>query len=108
MTVLPDGMMVSNRTTHAINLFDPVHGSIVIPTDGEPVRVKVWYDSISKYLTRVQFVRGECNLPRQEPGLYLIVSSTVKRTFPERQDLIVPINMVREGRVVTACQAFGL
>lgn len=49
------------------------------------------------------------NLPEPEEGVWFIVSSVVGSAHPERDDLLVPSDLVRDGRgVVTACRSFVL
>jgi hypothetical protein len=49
------------------------------------------------------------NLPGPRPGTWYIVSRMVKDRCPERSDVIVPADMVRDGKgQIIGCRAFSL
>ncbi|MFL1379717.1 MULTISPECIES: hypothetical protein [unclassified Nocardiopsis] len=51
--------------------------------------------------------RTRANLPEPKPGVWLIVSSVVGFAHPERDDLLIPSDLVRDNTgVVTACRSF--
>jgi hypothetical protein len=51
--------------------------------------------------------RTRADLPEPQEGVWFIVSSVVVSAHPERRDLLVPSDLVRDGSgVVTACRSF--
>ena len=52
---------------------------------------------------------GECALPEERPDTFYLVSAMVKGALPQRRDLLVPAEQVRDdsGRVV-GCKSLGV
>lgn len=107
-------MPVVNLTPHMVTVVD--ESSRVIqrwPRAAQPARV----DAVRVRVAAVAGVpegvplmseeRTRANLPEPREGVWFIVSSVVVSAHPERRDLLVPSDLVRNGQgVVTACRSF--
>ena len=58
-------------------------------------------------LTRTEFGEPE-GLPEYEEGTILITSQIMKNAFPDRDDVVVPAEVVREDGVILGCRSLGL
>jgi hypothetical protein len=104
--------MIKNMTPHDVNIVG-LDGAVkkTYPSDGlirlSTKTVEVGEDD-GVLLTRTEFGEPE-GLPELVPGTYLIVSQLVKSALPERTDLVVPAEMVRDenGRIV-GCRSLGI
>lgn len=105
-------MTFRNFTPHEINLLDENQQVILtIQPEETPIRLSqstVQVDEIAGVaITETQF--GETQgLPEQQEGVYLIVSRLVLSANPERSDLLVPNQLVRDdnGRIL-GCQSLA-
>lgn len=95
--------MFVNLLPHPVDLFDD-DGELVgsIPTTGAVARCRESRQVLGVVdgvrLTRTVFEREVDNLPGPRPGTYYIVSRPVAEVLPERDDLVVPDELVRNGR----------
>lgn len=117
-------MAITNMTPHAIH----VHGTndiVEFPPSGSTIRLKTetafvkWvepYDAgiaitTTKYGEPVVIDANgnESQLRPEIEGDYLIVSQLVKSALPERKDLLVPAELIRDesGRIV-GCKSLGI
>ncbi|MFJ9557594.1 hypothetical protein ACIRPH_27615 [Nocardiopsis sp. NPDC101807] len=104
-------MPVVNLTPHAVTVVDESFRVIRrwpgsdAPARVEAVRVPVGLEVAGVPLMAEE--RTRANLPEPQDGVWFIVSSVVGSAHPERRDLLVPSDLVRDGRgVVTACRSF--
>ncbi|MFI6578709.1 hypothetical protein ACIBFB_23225 [Nocardiopsis sp. NPDC050513] len=107
-------MPVFNLTPHVVTVVD--ERSRVIeswPRATHPVRVEAVRvpvaeaDGVPAGVPLVAERRTRADLPEPQAGVWFIVSSVVGSAHPERHDLLVPSDLVRDGRgVVTACRSF--
>ena len=59
-------------------------------------------------LSKTEFGEPD-NLPEPEGDTYYIVSGLIKSAFPEREDLLVPVDFVRDEKgVVLGCKSLGI
>lgn len=98
-------MRIVNMTPHTINLPD-----VSIPSSGSA--------RVSETATQIDTIDGICickksygaveGLPEPQSGVYYIVSSIVLAAAPDRSDLLVPHDMIRDadGRIV-GCKALA-
>jgi len=106
--------IIVNMTPHAVTIVNG-EGQIIksIPASGGQIRLKT-----STVLTEVvvdgvpvsKTVFGEPEgLPEQVEGTYIIVSQLVKSVLPQRSDLLVPAEVVRDaaGNIV-GCKSLGI
>jgi agmatine/peptidylarginine deiminase len=114
-------IMLYNMTPHAITLLDEDYNvSKVIEPSGRTIRLKqdtrkagfsVDDIPITKTEYQVDFLISEesIGLPAYELGTFYIVSQLVKNALPEREDLLVPAQMVRmaDGTIV-GCRSLGI
>ncbi|WP_017572994.1 hypothetical protein [Nocardiopsis halotolerans] len=106
-------MRVVNLTPHVVTVVD--ERSRVIrrwPKSTRPARVEAVRVPVGLEVAGVPLVaerRTRANLPEPQEGVWFIVSSVVVSAHPERRDLLVPSDLVRDGRgVVTACRSFAV
>lgn len=107
-------MPVVNLTPHMVTIVD--ESSRVIqrwpraadPARVEAVRVRVARATgVPEDVPLVAEERTRANLPEPQEGVWFIVSSVVGFAHPERCDLLVPSDLVRDGKgAVTACRSF--
>lgn len=114
-------MAIKNLTPHAINIIvgGPTFGTEeVVTIQPEPVPARLAattaldkVDNASGYYIPItKTVFGEpTGLPDPVPGTLLIVSQLVKSALPNRQDLVVPAQVVRDsqGRIM-GCRSLGI
>ena len=104
-------MRVVNLTPHVVTVVD--ERSRVIrrwPRSTEPARVEAVRVPVGMEVDGVPLMAEErirADLPEPQEGVWFIVSSVVGSAHPEREDLLVPSDLVRDGEgVVTACRSF--
>lgn len=104
-------MRVVNLTPHVVTVVD--ERSRVIrrwPGSARPARVEAVRVPVGLEVAGVPLMaeeRTRANLPEPQEGVWFIVSSVVVSAHPERRDLLVPSDLVRDGSgVVTACRSF--
>jgi len=107
-------MNLVNMTPHSISIVDENNSVIkIIPTSGNLIRLKsstvdsgLSVDGVK--ITKTAFGEPE-GLPGEQDGTYYIVSQIVKTALPNRKDLLVPAEMVRdtEGNII-GCKSLGI
>lgn len=103
--------MIKNLTPHDINLVLSDGQVVTFPSEQPVPRVSsktVSDGNIDGYpLTRTEYGEVE-NLPEPEDGVYYIVSALVAGRCPNRTDLVIPNEQVRDdkGRII-GCRSFG-
>ena len=103
-----------NMTPHPITIVG-VDNKIVlsIPVSGTQIRLKVSTETLSETILGVpvsKTVFGEPEgLPEFQEGTYFIVSQLVKSALPNRSDLLVPAEVVRDtnGNIL-GCKSLGI
>lgn len=106
-------MNIINKTPHPINIVD-ADGNILrtyVKTD-EPIRLAVTVEKDSMLpdgtqITKTNFGEAE-NLPYFREDTCYIVSQLVKNALPNRGDLFVPAEVVRDktGNII-GCKSLG-
>lgn len=105
-------MTFRNFTPHEINLLDENQQVIhTIQPEETPIRLSqstVQVDTIGGVsITETQFGETQ-NLPEQQNGVYLIVSRLILSANPDRSDLLVPNELVRnEAGHIIGCQSLA-
>ena len=104
--------MIINKTPHAVTIVN-MNGEIIlsIPSDGAPIRLStktVPKEPIEGVPTSSTEFGEATGLPDFQEVVYYIVSQLIKGAFPERKDLLVPAEMVRDasGNIV-GCKSLG-
>lgn len=104
---------IRNLTPHAINIVgeDGEMKQIIAPEE-KPARLKVGTVrcgfALGVPLSKSTFGEPE-NLPEPQEGVLLIVSQLIKGAFPDREDLVVPAEMVRDNKGnIIGCKSLGL
>jgi len=107
-------MNVINMTPHAINIVDDAKVVIkTIPQSGSLIRLQAstvdagfTVDDIK--VTKTVFGTPE-GLPEYSLGTFYVVSQLVKSALPNRSDLLVPAEVVRDsnGNII-GCKSLGV
>jgi hypothetical protein len=106
-------MIIKNLTPHAINVCDD-NGKVYLTIEAEavPARLKVRTELVQLFdtirITKSVFGEPE-GLPDYQEDVYYVVSQLIKSAFPERMDLLVPAEVVRDtnGNIV-GCKSLGI
>ena len=108
-------MTVINLTPHAVTIIGENNMHLVIEPSGIVARVaaktenvgSITTDGFTIQLTATVFGQVE-NLPAPEDGTVFIVSSLVASRVPEREDVFIPNESVRDekGRII-GCKSLG-
>ena len=106
-------MIIVNKTPHDVIIYDETETRVIktYPPDGLCTRLKVEFNHIG-YEEGVEIVEAIVkevnNLPMRREGYCYIVSQMVKTNFPDRDDFLVPVRVVKErnGEKV-GCKALG-
>lgn len=103
--------MILNLTPHSVNIVREDDTIFTIAPSGTVARVSQMREQIGTIegipLNVSKF--GEVvDLPEQQDGVFLIVSRLVISALPDRDDLIVPDDLVRDdqGRII-GCRSFS-
>jgi hypothetical protein len=106
-------MTIKNLTPHAIHICDDNHNVYkTIEAEAVPARLKastVFHDMFGVIrITKTVFGEPE-NLPEPTEDCYYIVSQLIKSAFPQRADLLVPAEVVRDiyGNII-GCKSLGI
>ena len=108
--------MLVNLTPHDVVIFDQNNEQVaVIPATGDEARVDVSTVPVGTVSLNDEIVSivkssfGEVvGLPERQDGTFYIVSRMVISACPDREDLIVPDDLVRdEGGRVIGCRRFS-
>jgi len=106
-------MIIKNFTPHPITVVDS-KGNIVKTFQPEGlVRLKAstvpaGFEVDGVPVTKTVFGEPE-GLLEQQDGVFIVVSQLVKSALPQRTDLVVPAEVLRdtEGKIL-GCQSFGI
>lgn len=104
---------IMNLTPHPIVVVDEDNNVIrtyksegVIRLKATTVDAGLSVDGIN--VTKTEFGSPE-GLPEFQAGTYIIVSQMVKSAIPNRGDLVVPAEVVRDGTGnIVGCRSFGI
>ena len=108
-------MIILNKTPHDVVIYDETETKIlkIFPPDGLCTRLRVEFEKVRTEDDGVEIVKAIVkevnNLPMQREGYCYIVSQMVKTQFPERDDFLVPVRVVKknDGEKV-GCKALGM
>lgn len=105
-------MPIINLTPHAINIYVGMTPMKAYPDSGKVARVSTQNVVVGEEdgVRLVAKTFGDVvDLPEPAEGVYYIVSSLVALACPDRTDLLVPDDLVRDdtGRVV-GCRCFSV
>jgi hypothetical protein len=106
-------MPVINMTPHDVNVIEDGIVKTTFPASGMQVRLSSQTVDTGKIVDGVRITTTELGepqgLPEFKEGTFLIVSLIVKNSLPQRSDLLVPAEAVRDeqGRII-GCQSFGV
>lgn len=105
-------MNIKNLTPHTINFVSPEgHPIMDIEPEGTVARVSVKTETVGKIdgIPVTKSVYGDVvDLPEPEDGTIYIVSALVAGRVPERDDVFIPSESVRDekGRII-GCKSLG-
>lgn len=106
-------MKIINKTPHDVNVVDEKNNVLrtYLRSDSQ-IRIssqikRVGFADDGTPLTVTEY--GEAyGLPEYVDGVYYIVSALVKNALPERSDLLIPAEQVRDGAgMVIGCKSLG-
>lgn len=108
---------IVNKTPHTIVITNGRKEKIInIPPDGNPIRIEEIINNESDRLQingnvniPVYEVENDinCDIPEQRNNTYYIVSRVVAESFPDRSDLLVPHDFIRDSEgVIIGCTSF--
>ena len=101
---------ISNTTPHAINVIG--ENNITFEPSGILIRLTTKIEVVGEIngIPLSKTVFGEpIGLPEFQDGTYYIVSQLVKSALPNRSDLLVPAEMVRDEKgQILGCKSLGL
>jgi hypothetical protein len=107
-------MTVINMTPRDINVFLPDGGVRAYPKSAFPIRIESTSRVIAEIngvpVTRMTFGEPVGLPPYDETGeTYYLVSSIVQAALPERKDLLIPSDPVRnaDGNII-GCKSFAV
>ena len=104
---------IINKTPHPIHILDDENNTIMTFESSGSIRLKAstvdagfTVDDIK--ITKTVFGEPE-GLPEYKLGLFYIVSQLVKSALPNREDLLVPAEVVRDdnGNII-GCRSLGI
>ncbi|MBY6274192.1 MAG: hypothetical protein CW346_18740 [Bacillaceae bacterium] len=113
LPAIPDRPIVCNLTPHEVVVMDRAGETVIcrFPPSGTVARCTSQREVIGSInnipINRTTF-GAVSGLPDPEPGVYYIVSALVAQALPEREDLLIPDDTVRDeaGRII-GCRAFA-
>jgi hypothetical protein len=110
-------MTIKNLTPHPVTICTQ-QGKVIFtfPACAKPARLDVKTESGKSILFEgfevpiSKTVFGNpVNLPNPEKGVYLIVSQIIKNAYPNRKDLLLPAQVVRDSNNnIIGCQSLGI
>lgn len=100
-------MTIINLCSHPVHVMGGIYPDVTFPPSGKVARC----DDISipaGYIDQVPVViksyRKIPNLPEPTPGVYYIVSMTVRTSLPDRTDLLSPGDSIKDANgEIIAC-----
>jgi len=106
--------MVINKTPHAVNIVGP-NGQVVRTYEKGDSQIRLAVITIRGInlpdgtpTSKTEFGDPE-GLPDFEQGTFYIVSQMVQTALPERKDLLVPAEIVRDdGGNIVGCKSLGV
>lgn len=100
-------------TPHPVHILGDDNVIAVSPASGKQIRLKsstvdAGFSVDGIRITKTVFGEPE-GLPEYELGVFYIVSQLVKNALPEREDLLVPAEIVRDmdGNII-GCKSLGI
>lgn len=105
-------MKIVNTTPHNVNICDD-NGDVIntFPKSPFPIRLSMTSNNVGDLdgipLMNVSY--GDTDLPSVQNNVFYIVSALLKQSFPDRQDLLVPHDIVRDndGNII-GCKSFSI
>lgn len=104
--------MIINMTPHPVNIVDENNEVVeIFPKSGNLIRLSSSTVSVGMIgnipITKTKFGAAE-GLPDYKDDVFYVVSQLVKSAFPDRGDLLVPAEVVRDadGRII-GCKSLG-
>jgi hypothetical protein len=102
-------MKIINKTPHPINVITD-KGTITFQKSDDPIRLSSDAKQVGTIngIPVVSVTYGSGNMPEMADGVIYIVSALVRAAYPNRPDLVVPHDVVRdhEGNII-GCRGFA-
>lgn len=99
-------MKIINLTPHNIDLYKDGKKIRVFESSGS-WRLKEIESNLGELdgvpFVKVWYLNGE--VPQYQEGVYYIVSNVIQWAYPDRRDLLIPLDLVRdfEGNIIGCC-----
>ena len=101
-----------NKTPHEITLLDRNNEVIEVIPASNSQEWRLNEETVLKgYINgnRITHTTYSCSeLPEFKKGVWYIVSALFKLHYPERSDLLVPAEVVRDGSRILGCKSLGV
>lgn len=105
-------MQIINTTPHDVHLINETN-QIVATFPKSNIQIRLTTETVPAEpigdIPTTKTVFGEADgLPTFNEATYYVVSQLVKNALPQRTDLLVPAEVVRDGAgVIIGCRSFG-
>jgi len=102
-------MKIINKTPHPVNVITD-KGTITFPKAEDPIRLssEAERNALIEGIPVFSVTYGSGNMPEMADGVIYIVSALVRSTYPDRTDLVVPHDVVRdENGNIIGCKGFA-
>lgn len=103
---------IQNKTPHEVTILnsDGEIDQIIPAVKGEEWRLDE-VTTLQGYINGIRVTKTvyRCSqLPEPKKGVWYIVSALFKLHYPERDDLLVPAEVIRNGSKVEGCLSIGI
>ena len=102
---------IINLTPHSVRILDSDNNVVREYKSEGVIRLSEKRSKITEIdgIALFQKTFGTTDLPEPQPNTYYIVSSLVAQMFPNRKDLLIPDQIVRDkdGRII-GCRSFSI
>jgi len=104
--------VIENKTPHEITILDKdgVIDQVIPAVKGDEWRLDE-VTTLQGYINGIRVTKTEycCSqLPEPKEGVWYIVSALFKLHYPNRNDLLVPAEVYRNGSKVVGCLSLGI
>ena len=104
--------VIENKTPHEITILDKegVIDQVIPAAKGDEWRLDE-VTTLQGYINGIRVTKTEyrCSqLPEPKEGVWYIVSALFKLYYPNRNDLLVPAEVYRNGSKIVGCLSLGI
>jgi len=101
---------IINTTPHNVNIVKDKKVVNTFLKSDNPLRLSTTSNQVGDLdgIPVMSVTFGDVELPAFQPDTYYIVSALIKNAFPDRTDLIVPFDLVRDDNgIIIGCKSFS-